>query len=149
MIIIRPMAIEDCEAVHEIDRACFTDAWSLTMFEDLFYYPTNFYFVAEEREEGALCGFGGIIASIDTADIMNIGVLPEYRRRGVGQQLLEALIIQAETCGCEQMMLEVRKSNTPAIQLYESNGFHPIAIRKNYYSNPIEDGIIMQRLYKK
>ena len=50
MIAIRPMTIEDCQAVCEIDQLCFSDAWKLSMFEELFQYPTNYYFVAEETD---------------------------------------------------------------------------------------------------
>lgn len=146
MIEIRPMTIEDAKAVHQIDRICFSDAWSLRMFEELFQYPTNYYFVAEEKD--VICGFAGISASIDTADIMNIAVLPECRRRGIGQKLLTTIWNQAKECGCEQIMLEVRESNTSAQMLYANNGFQQIAVRKDYYANPRENGIIMQRSCK-
>ena len=166
MIAIRPMTIEDCQAVCEIDQLCFSDAWKLSMFEELFQYPTNYYFVAEETDLGTvesdgatiesnmnemqvynsrICGFAGITVSVDTADVMNIGVLPEFRRKKIGRMLLDSLVEQGRKCGCEQMMLEVRESNQSAIQLYETSGFTQIAVRKNYYAKPTEHGIIMQR----
>lgn len=140
------MVLGDCQAVYEIDQSCFTDAWSLSMFQELFRYSTNYYFVGEENE--VICGFAGITASVDTADIMNIGVRKEYRGRGIGRALLEQLIRQAIQCGCEQMLLEVRESNQPARQLYQTGGFTELAIRKNYYSKPVEHGIIMRRILK-
>lgn len=143
MVKIRPMTKEDCEAVFAIDRACFADAWSLKMFEELFQYSVNYYFVAEDVD--GICGFAGITTSVDTADVMNIGVMPERRKEGIGQELLEVLIQQAKECECEQIMLEVRESNLPAIALYKKNGFQAIAVRKNYYTQPTEHGIIMQR----
>lgn len=143
MVRIRPMEPEDCQAVYEIDQSCFTDAWSLAVFRDLFRYPTNYYFVGEENE--IICGFAGITVSVDTADIMNIAVSKEYRGRGIGRQLLGQLLEQAVRCGCEQMLLEVRESNHPARQLYQSSGFTEIALRTNYYSKPTEHAIIMQR----
>ena len=147
MVQIRPMVLEDCQWVYEIDRNCFTDSWSLSMFQDLFRYPTNFYFVAEEGQR--ICGFAGIMVSVDTADIMNIAVQKEDRGRGIGRQLLEQLTAQAIQCGCEQMLLEVRESNQTARRLYQASGFVEIAIRKNYYTSPTEHGIIMQIQFQK
>lgn len=143
---IRPMVLEDCQAVCEIEQTCFTDSWSLSMFQELFRYPTNFYFVAKDDRQ--ICGFAGIMVSLDTADVMNIAVQKEYRGRGLGRRLLEQLTIQAKQCGCEQMFLEVREGNQTARRLYQSFGFAEIAIRKNYYTNPTEHGIVMQFQFK-
>lgn len=139
------MKLEDCQKVYEIDQACFTDSWSLSMFQDIFRYPFNYYFVWEDEQR--ICGFAGITVSLDTADIMNIAVSKEYRGRGIGKQLLEQLMAQAIQCGCEKMFLEVRESNQTARKLYESSGFVEIAVRKHYYTNPTEHGIIMQHLF--
>lgn len=147
MIQIRPMTIKDCKAITHIDQVCFSDAWSLSMFEDLFHYPVNHYVVAELKQENSLIvGFAGILTSVDTADIMNIGVLPEYRKQGIGEKLLQNMENLAIFSNCEQMMLEVRESNIPAIHLYRKHGFEPISVRKNYYSNPTEHGVIMKKL---
>lgn len=146
MIQIRPMTKEDCKEVTRIDQVCFSDAWSLSMFEDLFRYPVNHYFVAElEQKNPFIVGFAGILTSIDTADVMNIGVLPEYRKQGVGELLLKKLEKMAKFSNCEQILLEVRESNIPAIHLYQKNGYAKIAVRKNYYLNPMEHGIVMQK----
>lgn len=147
MVQIRPMVLEDCQSVYEIEQNCFADSWSLSMFQDLFRYPTNFYFVAEEGQR--ICGFAGIMVSVDTADIMNIAVQKEDRGRGIGRQLLEQLTAQAIQCGCEQMFLEVRESNQTARRLYQTCGFAEIAVRKNYYTSPTEHGIIMQLQFQK
>lgn len=143
---LRPMVLEDCQAVYEIEQTCFTDSWSLSMFRELFRYPTNSYFVAEEGQQ--ICGFAGMMVSMDTADVMNIAVQEEHRGRGIGRRLLERLRVQAEQCGCEQMLLEVRESNQTARRLYRSFGFAEIAIRQNYYTSPVEHGIVMQFQFK-
>ncbi len=146
MIQIRPMTIEDCRQVAQIERICFSNAWSVSMFESLFLYPENHYFVAEQGQEIPLIvGFAGILTAIDTADVMNIGVLPEYRKQGIGALLLQNLEEKAKFYNCTQMMLEVRESNMPAVHLYQKHGYIQIAIRKNYYSNPTENGIVMQK----
>lgn len=166
MIQIREMTIEDCPDVANIDQACFTQAWSVAMFRDTLSFPTYHYVVAvwtpdrmaeehtlsnmssnELTEDGTakLIGFAGLSTSIDTADVVNIGVLPEYRRQGIGEQLFQKLEEIAILSKCNTIMLEVRESNTAAIHLYQKFGFQEIAVRKNYYSNPIEHGIVMQK----
>ena len=82
--------------------------------------------------------------AIETADVMNIGVHPAYRQQGIGRMLLNALMDEAKQRGCQQMLLEVRESNQIAIQLYKSCGFSQISVRKKYYSQPMEDGLVMQ-----
>ena len=148
MIQIRAMQTEDCTEVATIDRACFFNAWSLSMFEELFRFPANHYYVAVDSlnaEANQIIGFAGILVSVDTADIMNIGVLPTYRSQGIGSLLIQKLEEDAEISKCEQMMLEVRESNVAAIELYRKHGFEQISVRKNYYSNPTEHGLIMQK----
>jgi ribosomal-protein-alanine N-acetyltransferase len=79
--------------------------------------------------------------------ILNIAVLPEHRRTGVAQILLGSAISGAKERGCEFITLEVRVSNTPAISLYEKNGFAVAGRRKSFYKHPDEDGIIMTRYF--
>lgn len=142
-ISIREMTPEDVPAVLDIDRICFSEVWSGQVFLDLFQYMSNHYYVAEQGH--TVCGFAGISVAGDTADVMKIGVLPEYRRMGVAQQLLQALLVKAKETGCEQVMLEVRETNAAARQLYRKNEFRELAVRKQYYTQPVENGIVMNR----
>lgn len=142
-ITIRVMTMQDCEAVSQIEAVCFSDAWNRSMFEELFQYPTNYYLVAEMQEQ--IIGFAGSCISIDTADVMNIAVLEPWRRTGIGGQLLSALIKKAEESGCEKLLLEVRQSNQAARQFYQMHGFQELTVRRNYYSIPVEDAVIMCR----
>ena len=145
-MLIRPMMPEDSVSVSQIDQRCFSDAWEQKTFEELFLYETNHYIVAvSEKPDEKICGFAGISVSIDTADVMNIAVLPEYRRDGTGRSLLRKLEEIAKRCGCIQVMLEVREGNIPARSLYEAEGYEVISIRKNYYSRPVEHGLIMRK----
>ena len=133
-------------SVSQIDQRCFSDAWEQKTFEELFLYETNHYIVAvSEKSDEKVCGFAGISVSIDTADVMNIAVLPEYRRGGTGRSLLRKLEEIAKRGGCIQVMLEVREGNIPARSLYEAEGYEVISIRKNYYSRPVEHGLIMRK----
>lgn len=113
------------------------------MFEDLFQYPANYYLVAEIQ--GEIVGFAGSCISVDAADIMNIAVMEAFRRRGIGGKLLSVLLKKAEMSGCEKILLEVRKSNQEARQLYKSYGFMELTVRERYYSHPLEDAVIMCR----
>lgn len=138
----------------EVDHACFTQGWSVAMFQDTLSFSTYHYVVAVLLSDSSpngmtekIVGFAGISTSIDTADVVNIGVLPEYRGQGIGDQLFQKLEEMAKISNCNNIMLEVRESNEPAIHLYEKYGLQKIAVRKNYYSDPTEHGIVMQKQF--
>jgi ribosomal-protein-alanine N-acetyltransferase len=80
---------------------------------------------------------------LDEGSLDNIAVDPAYRRQGVAQALLEALIAQGQAQRLSFITLEVREHNAPAIGLYEKNGFQVVGRRKNYYEKPREDAILM------
>ncbi|MGH8881017.1 MAG: ribosomal protein S18-alanine N-acetyltransferase, partial [Stackebrandtia sp.] len=79
------------------------------------------------------------------AQILNLSVVPDARRQGLGRALLERFIDDAQRSGAEQMFLEVRVSNAPAIALYEKYGFHIIGLRKRYYQPSGADAFTMRR----
>lgn len=79
------------------------------------------------------------------AELLLIATLPQCRRRGIGTGLLLHLLGEAERAGCSRCFLEVRVSNEPAIRLYHRNGFRTAGVRKNYYSAPLEDAVVMVR----
>lgn len=141
MSCIREMVFQDCEAVYDVEKAAFTDAWSLQSLQEIFRYSNNFYFVAEE--DNRIVGFAGIMHIIDEAEIINIAVLPSYRKAGIGRQLMEAILQKGEELLVKNYYLEVRENNIPAIRLYKSFDFKMISKRKAYYQKPIEDALIM------
>lgn len=140
---IRRMLEADIPEVQRIDRLCFRDAWSEAVYHDLFQYETNQYYIAASGNE--ICGFAGISVSIDTADVIKIGISPERRRQGLAQALLQELLINAKAKNCRQVMLEVRESNHSARQLYLKNHFQELTVRRDYYKNPVENAIVMSR----
>ena len=80
---------------------------------------------------------------LDEGYITNVAVFPSCRRQGVAEALLHELLHRADEKKLAFVTLEVRASNAPAIALYEKNGFQPVGVRKNYYSAPTEDGVLM------
>lgn len=83
-------------------------------------------------------GFVSLKNTADFSDVLDIAVIPEFQNKGIGSKLLQFI-------GNKNLILEVRKSNLNAIELYKKAGFKIISTRKNYYSNPIEDALIMER----
>jgi ribosomal-protein-alanine N-acetyltransferase len=87
--------------------------------------------------------------TLDSADILNIGIEPDFKRQGHGTALLNHLIEELKKRSIGEILLEVRVGNKPAIQFYKKQGFKEISVRKNYYTknsknqSQREDGIIM------
>ncbi|MBQ3591965.1 MAG: ribosomal protein S18-alanine N-acetyltransferase, partial [Clostridia bacterium] len=103
----------------------------------------NSIFLTVTEGETAV-GFGCILLAADEGELVDIAVSPAYRKMGLGQMLMTALLTEAANRGTAQVFLEVRQSNTPARTLYEKNGFTAIGLRKKYYKEPVEDAVLMQ-----
>ena len=140
MIEIRNMREADASAVAQIEEAVFSKPWSRQGFLDALAMDDNLFFVAEE--EGRILGYIGMYVALDEGEITNVAAAPEARRRGVGAKLIEASLKEADERGIHTVVLEVRVSNTPAINLYEKYGFVRQGIRKGFYELPREDAYI-------
>ena len=99
------------------------------------------------KADGKTVGYGGMYTVLDEGYITNIGVMPDYRRRGIGAKLVSKLIDYSVRNSLSFLSLEVRVSNIAAIKLYDSFGFKEVGKRKNFYSNPKEDALIMTRYF--
>ena len=140
---VRDMSPDDLPAVLKIAGQSFSTAWSLSSFE---YEIGNRDAVLKVAEvNGTLIGYVCIRSFLDATHIMDLAVIHEHRQQGVGGMLfLEALLeIKGTRPDTEHITLEVRESNTAARKLYEKFGFRETGRRKDYYSSPNEDGIIM------
>lgn len=133
------------DAIAELEKLCFSQPWSYDALAEELKNDTAFFHVAET--DGVVSGYVGLHIVCGQAFITNIAVLPQYRRMGVAKKLLNSLFITAEKFDLEFISLEVRPSNTPAINLYKSFGFEEIGMRKNFYRNPNEDALIMTRFF--
>ena len=139
---IRVMTKQDVDRVHEI--ACESlpgDAWSKALFFSAVNSEYEYCIVCETG--GEIAGFAILSIAADTADIEDIAVALDYRRRKIAEGLLDMLIDYGRSKGVREFALEVRKSNDPAIALYKKHGFVTEAVRKAYYKNPVEDAYIM------
>lgn len=143
-ILIREAEEKDVDAIYDIGRLCFSDAWRReTVRHDLMENEHSFYLVAEE--DGFITGYGCFWFIADEGQLVNIGVRPENRRQGIARLLLQKGIEEARKRNMLTMFLEVRVSNLSAQKMYETFGFKNLGLRKNVYDLPIEDGYVMER----
>ncbi|NLB42202.1 MAG: ribosomal protein S18-alanine N-acetyltransferase [Clostridiales bacterium] len=143
---ILPMTVHDIKGVAGIEEMCFHVPWSRESLRiEVEQNRCARYFVVKEDEH--ILGYGGMWLVLDEAHITNIAVHPDYRRQGIGGQIINTLMKTAIKAGIERMTLEVRVSNHPAIALYKSFGFEEGGIRKGYYANNKEDALIMWNIH--
>lgn len=121
------------EAVYDISP------WSIKFIEKDLLTESSQYFLVEEDKQ--LIGFLAVQEMMSEIEITNLAVHPEFQGQKIATQLLEKLSDFSGT-----LFLEVRESNQPAIQLYEKFGFEVYHQRKNYYSQPKEDAILMRKM---
>lgn len=146
MIELFPLELEYCENVAEIAKKCLPESWSLEGVQDVLRYKHNIYYVAKDVITDDVIAFAGIMIVADEAELLNIAVLENYRRQGIAQRLMDVLLSKAKEKGAYRMLLEVRYSNMTAQCFYNKNQFTILGNRRNYYSNPKEDAIIMERI---
>lgn len=129
--------------VCNIERICFSHPWSRADLENQLSLETSHFLVAVES--GKAVGYMGLQLFSGEGYVTNVAVLPEYRRKGLAKRLISKQLENEMSF----ITLEVRKSNFPAIRLYESAGFKEVGVRPNFYSSPAEDAIIMTRYFDK
>lgn len=140
---IVPMEEKHIPQIAMLERECFSEPWSE---EGLTAELTNTqarFFVSEEN--GEVLGYMGMHIILDECYIANVAVFPHCRRRGIGERLVRYSTDAAKKENCLFITLEVRKSNLGAIALYEKNGFAVVGERKDFYSHPKENGLIMTK----
>ena len=142
-MIILKMYESHLSQVAELEKICFSDPWSENSVASELNNKLGFWLVAEE--EGRLAGYVGSPTVCNETDMMNVAVHPDFRRRGIAEALVNALVEELKAMESHCLTLEVRASNTPAIALYEKLGFAEIGRRKNYYRNPREDALILRK----
>ena len=141
MLTIEMMSDENVAQAAEVSAKCLREAWSVETCKRQLDNPNDTTLVAFEN--GTAVGFLSCWCIAGEAEINNVCVLPEYRRRGIAKAMfdrLEELLPDAE-----RWVLEVRESNTAAIALYEKLGFSRAGLRRDFYEGPTENAVIMSK----
>ncbi|HEV8216320.1 MAG TPA: ribosomal protein S18-alanine N-acetyltransferase [Gemmatimonadaceae bacterium] len=136
--------VHDLASVAVIERAAFSDPWSLRSFREALD-SGSVYFACARSDAGSVLGYVVAWFVADQGEIANIAVAPDQRGRGVGRALLDAALGEAATRGIAAVFLEVRDSNQRARELYASRGFEEVGRRRRYYRRPVEDAIVLRR----
>ena len=131
-------------ALAEIEKACFRAPWSADMLHE--ELGKGLFLVAEQ--DGEAVGYVGCQTVLDEGYITNVAVSPDCRRQGIGRTLIEELKKRAAQSGLSFITLEARASNAPAIALYEGAGFRQVGVRRNFYTAPTEDAVLMTHYLK-
>ena len=138
---IRPAQAADLPALVALERSVFTDPWSHGDFAECLHSR-----IATRVAEMASDLVGYIVGRfvVNEAEILNLGVGPRARRRGVARALVRDLLAAFAGSGVRSVFLEVRQSNLPALALYQSFGFRAVAKRPRYYRRPVEDAVVLR-----
>lgn len=147
-MLIREMTMQDVVQVAAIEKECFSMPWSEQSLIDSVMREDTLFLVCEDDAsddtQTKVVGYIGMYLSFEEADITNVAVSPLHRKKGYGEALVSKTMELAKEKQLEMILLEVRKSNVPAISLYKKMGFEELGIRKNFYEHPVEDAIIMK-----
>ena len=141
-----PMDRSHLSGVADLEKLCFTTPWNEAMLEEELYNDTASFIVAQ-GENGEVLGYAGLHVILDEGYIDNVAVRPEYRRQGIADQLLDVFCRFGEA-HLRFLTLEVRPSNTAAVALYEKHGFREAGRRKDYYTDPTEDALLLTKEFR-
>lgn len=139
----REMRETDIKAVAEIEKACFSVPWTEKGLKEGLENETGRFYVAVR--DGTAIGYIGANCILDEVYLNNVAVLLDYRKNSIGKALLLSLIAASEAQNAAFVSLEVRRTNTAAIALYEGLGFTQRGVRKNFYTEPTEDALILTK----
>ena len=140
---IQYMTEQTVPAVARLEAVCFPDPWSEASVAEELDNPLSLWLVAVEN--GEVIGYAGSQAVLDAADIMNVAVAPDHRRRGIARLLLLQLEEEMRQRDVASLSLEVRVSNLAAQALYAALGYQEVGRRPNYYRKPREDALILRK----
>ena len=144
-LIFSPLRPQHIDQMEQIEIECFSVPWSREALEEELENPYAHYVVCTDGA-GNVLGYIGSRIVLDSADITNVAVRPQYRRRGIARQLVSRMLEQMAEKGVTGVLLEVRESNLPAQNCYAQAGFTVVGRRKNYYELPKEDALLMGRV---
>lgn len=133
---IREIEENELMDLFDVEQNSFKNSYRISTLADM--YGKSSYKFLGIFNRNRLAGYIILLDSIDIYEVIKIAVSPNFRKRGLGKKLLASVLKDLD----KNLMLEVRVSNQPAINLYEGLGFKKINIRKGYYGDTGEDGIV-------
>lgn len=143
---IEPLAgTADLEGVLEVDAGSFTRPWTRAMYESEFLNRDTSRMYVLRTPSRPVAGYCAAWFILDEVHINNIAVRPELRGRGFGSALLARVLEEGRAAGAWRATLEVRRSNDDARRLYERFGFRVAGVRRDYYTDPTEDALVLWR----
>jgi len=144
LVEIRTMNYSDLKQVIAVEKRAYPHPWTLGIFRDCLRIGYTAWVMTLDKK---VMGYGVVMLSPGEAHILNICIDPEYQGKGLGRYLLNYLIKKSNLTDVDMVLLEVRRSNSGAQQLYKSEGFHELGVRKAYYPTKEgrEDAIILAK----
>ena len=139
------MTAQHVDAVLEIENECFAHPWSRQSIESELENKNSVFYTALEGDEVA--GYIGMSTVLDEGYIFNVAVSAKHRKKGIGSALIQELVTYGKKNNFCFLTLEVRESNENAISLYSKFGFIKVGERKNYYSDPVENAVLMTKYF--
>jgi len=141
-VVIGPMTRRHVPELLAIETRVFPRPWTSNLYYSELAQPSSRIYLVATRA-GEVVGYIGCMLVIDEGHITTVAVAPEWHRRGIATRLLHAVVSAAIDRGAKSLTLEVRMTNNGAQELYHAFGFVPVGIRKNYYPEVNEDGLVM------
>lgn len=130
--------------VTDLESYCFSHPLSEAYLRMLLPGGIGCGFIIVDDDRELAVAYGGIIIAADEGQILNIATHPNYRRRGFGRMIMDAIVEYSKENDLAFITLEVREGNTPAINLYKGMGFYAVGRLLGYYNTPKEDGLILR-----
>ena len=140
---------EDLPALVGLERECFSHPWTLQNLREAMADPSRGAILvlraADPHAEPTVVGYCAYQVILDELHIHNLAVLPAERGRGYARRLLSACLAEGSRQGADRALLEVRSGNRAALALYRSCGFATVGVRRGYYTQPVDDALLLER----
>lgn len=135
------MKVSDLSRVVVLEKSLFTTPWPEEAFKAEIDRKSALILEVDGKIEGYICS----LVVLDEAEITNVAISKEKQRQGLGFLLISSMLEFLKNKGCVDIYLEVRENNLAAIKLYEKSGFEKFGIRRNYYSKPRENALVLRK----
>jgi [ribosomal protein S18]-alanine N-acetyltransferase len=148
--IIQPATLEDLPHILQLEEACFSAPWTRKMLEaELSGNPFAHFLLAKQAPRGSvssipIVGYLCYWIVFEEVRLMNLAVIESMRHRGIARSLVCTALQTGLSQSAHRAVLEVRASNRAAQTLYQGFGFSQTAVRPKYYTNPVEDAVLME-----